>query len=215
MLKCLVTFGDSWPCGSELLSPNKDSFPVLIADILGIKSINLSVAGTSIDQALHRLLNLSLDNQLDWRHTLVLFCLTGISRSMHIDNFQTKEIHPHVNTPAAVAYYKYIHSKELDQFNYIRNVLSAQQYCGLKESQILFVNNWDKMPEHGAIDRKLFYNKTLTEILNIEQRLDDDGVNFENLSKHEYVTPNQCHPNVYGHRKIAEELSNWIKEKTK
>ena len=112
-----------------------------------------------------------------------------------------------------IAYYKYIHSNELDQFNRIRNVLSAQQYCNMIGSKILFVNNWDKTSKHRAIDQSLFYNKTLTEILNIGRRSDDTGVDWYNASKHEYILPNQCHPNISGHQKIADELSNWIKEK--
>lgn len=213
MLKYLVTVGDSRPAGAELVSPEKESFPVLISNILGVKSINLAEQGTSIDQALYKLLNASIDNLVDWEHTLILFCCTGISRSMYINNSQTKEIHPQVKKPVSIAYYKYIHSKELDQFNYIRNVLAAQQYCCIKKSHILFVNNWDRLSDHNIIDQNLFYHKTLTEILNVQQALDDDGIDYENLSRHEYIIPNQDHPNALGHGKIAEELSNWIKEK--
>jgi hypothetical protein len=205
-----VTIGDSWPAGAELTDPN-NSFPVLIARKLSVESVNLAEPATSADQALYRLLNTSSD--IDWQRTLVLFCLTCISRSMNIDYFHPREIYPGSKTPASIAYYKYIHSNELDQFNRIRNILSAQQYCNMIGSKILFVNNWDKTSKHRAIDQSLFYNKTLTEILNIGRRSDDTDVDWYNLPKHEYILPNQCHPNISGHQKIADELSNWIKEK--
>lgn len=208
-LQHLVTIGDSWPAGAEL--ENLDcAFPCLIGKQLGIESINLSQPATSADQAVYTLLHNNLS--VAWNDTLILFCLTGISRSMYIDS-QPREIHPMGEVPASVAYYKYIHSAELDQFNRIRNVLAAQQYCNTKGCKILFVNNWDKTPKHSAIDQSLFYNKTLTEILNIGEKLDDTDLDWYNLSKHEYIQPHQCHPNITGHILIADELSCWIKEK--
>lgn len=210
ILKHLVTIGDSWPAGAELTNTD-DAFPLLVAQQLNIESINLAEPATSADQALYRLINQELD--IDWNHTLILFCLTGISRSMFIRHFALREIHPTSELPASTAYYKYIHSDELDKFNRIRNILSAQYYCTMQGSKILFVNNWDKTPKHSAIDQSLFYNKTLTEILNIGHALDDVELDWYNLSRHEYITPNKCHPNIAGHNVIAKELSNWIKEK--
>ncbi len=205
----LVTIGDSWPAGAELQNL-KDSFPSLLADHLELESINLSQPATSTDQALHRLLHAT--ENINWDKTLILFCLSGISRSMYIDD-QPREIHPTSGALIANVYYKYIHSDKLDRFNRIRNILSAQHYSNVVKSRILFVNNWDKTPEHRAIDQTLFYNKTLTEILDIGQKLDDVDLNWNNLSKHKFISPNQCHPNVSGHSLIAEELGIWIKEK--
>lgn len=204
----LVVFGDSWPAGAELESPATDAFPTLIANQLGIELTNLAEPGTSIDQAVYKLLQTSLN----FESALILFCLTGISRSMYIDG-RPREIHPTADNPRSVAYYKYIHSTELDKFNCIRNVLSVQQHCQALGYQVLFVNNWDKVPKHSAINENLFYNKTLTEILNINQNLDSNGLDWYNLSQHKYIIPNKCHPNTDGHSIIATELSSWIKEK--
>ena len=202
----LLTVGDSWPAGAEL-DHKSFTFPALISKQLGLESVNLAEQATSADQALYRLLNATLNNEV-----LVLFCLTGISRSMTI-NRQPRELHPTANTPESTAYYKYIHSDELDQFNRIRNILAAQQFCHSKGSRVLFVNNWDKTPKHSAIDQTLFYNKTLVEILNIAHRMDDADLDWYNLSTHEYILPNKCHPNTSGHCIIADELSCWLKEK--
>lgn len=209
-VKILVTIGDSWPAGAELQN-TACAFPNLIANNLEIESINLAEPGTSADQALYKLLNLSLD--IDWQHTLLLFCLTGITRSMYIDNSCPKEIHPMAKTTVAQFYYKYIHSNQLDQFNRMKNILSAQQYCAKKGCELLFVNNWDSAPNHNLIDQSKFYNKTLIEILNINQKLDDKKLDWNLISQHEFIKPNTCHPNETGHQKIAKELSQWIKEK--
>ena len=202
----LLTVGDSWPAGAEL-NDKSLAFPKLISNQLGLESINLAVQGTSADQALYRLLNATLNNEV-----LVLFCLTGISRSMII-NREPRELYPNSGAPESVAYYKYIHSDRLDQFNRVRNILAAQQFCHSKASRVLFVNNWDETPKHSAIDQTLFYNKTLVEILNIAHRMDDADLDWYNLSTHKYISPNTCHPNISGHSIIANELSSWLKEK--
>ena len=202
----LLTVGDSWPAGAEL-HDKSCAFPALISEQLELESVNLAEQATSADQALYQLLNATLNNEV-----LVLFCLTGISRSMTI-NRKPRELHPTASTPASVAYYKYIHSNELDQFNRIRNIMAAQQFCQAQGSRVLFVNNWDKTPKHSAIDQTLFYNKTLVEILNIAHRMDDTDLDWYNLSTHEYISPNKCHPNISGHSIIADELSSWLKEK--
>ncbi len=208
-VKNLVTFGDSWPAGAELQWPREASFPVQIAEYLEIKSLNLAVSGTSADQSVYHLLNYP---GIKWSDTLVLFCLTGITRSMYFDK-KDQEIHPMSSDTVSMAYYKYIHSNELDQFNRIRNILTVQQYCQSMGSKVLFVNNWDKTPDHHSIDSNLFYNKTLTKILNIEHNFDSNDVTWHTIKQHQYIHPNQCHPNADGHLIIANELTTWIKKK--
>jgi len=183
---------------------------VRIANQLGIESLNLAEEATSADQALHKLLN--LDTVINWKETLILFCLTGISRSMFITD-RPRELYPMDNTPTAIAYYKYIHSKELDWFNRVRNILCAQQYSQQIGSSILFVNNWDPAPVHKAIDQNQFYFQTLTEMLGITHDFDRTILYNKNLRHHQYVFPNGGHPNIAGHDIIAKKLSNWIKEK--
>lgn len=202
----LLTIGDSWPAGAEL-EDKSFAFPTLIANQLEMESVNLSEQASSADQALYRLLNAKVTNEV-----LVLFCLTGISRSMII-NKRPRELHPTTDTPESTAYYKYLHSDELDQFNRIRNILAAQQFCQDSGSRVLFVNNWDKTPKHSAINQTLFYTKTLVEILNIAHNLDAADLDWYKLSTHEHISPNKCHPNARGHSIIANELSCWLKEK--
>lgn len=209
-MRNLVTFGDSWPAGEELQFPNVDSFPAKIAEYLEINSLNLSVPGTSADQAVHRLLGYQPEH--DWADTLVLFCLTGITRSIYF-NKTDQEIHPRSSDPVSRAYYKYIHSDELDQFNRIRNILTVQQYCQFKGCKVLFVNNWDELTNNYSIDSSLFYNKTLTKILNINSNIDKTEFGWHGLRQHQYIQPNLSHPNVSGHLTIANELTIWIKEK--
>lgn len=210
-LRCLLTIGDSWPAGDELDNPKSHAFPVIVAKELGIESLNLAEPATSSDQSFYKLLNLP-DSITDWKQTLVLFCLTGISRSMVIDNGPV-ELYPANTTSRDIAYYKYIQSDELDIFNRIKIILCAQQFCRWRGCSILFVNNWDATPTHKVIDQSLFYHKTLLQILNIPyigKKLEPD---FRYIRSNKFIAPNVSHPNVNGHAVIAKELINWIKEK--
>lgn len=208
-VKKLLVFGDSWPAGAELKQPDTECFPYVIAQQLGLELKNYARGGTSTEQALHRLLN-DVD---DWDNSIVLFCLTGISRSMIIENKQnTTELHPLVSTPASDAYYKYIQSDDLDEFNRIRNVLAVQQCCWQKKSKCLFVSNWNPLPTHSMIDLAKFYPKTLTEILDLSKNSDTQFWTSRELNS-KYVKPNYGHPNALGHMHIGSVLSDWIKEK--
>lgn len=208
-VKNLLVFGDSWPAGEELANPGNSCFPYVISQKLGLELKNYSQPSTSIDQALHRMLH-DVD---DFGESIVLFCLTGKSRSMIIrDRDETLELHPLVATPASTAYYKYIHSDKLDEFNRIRNILAAQQFCSQKKIECLFVSNWDPLPMHPAINLKNFYSKTLTEIINLSVKdQHTPWTRQDRLSK--FIFPNSCHPNDGGHLIIGNALSEWIKEK--
>ena len=204
----LLVFGDSWPAGAELTHPETECFPYVIAQQLGLKLKNYSCSSTSTEQALHRLLN-DVD---DWDNSIVLFCLTGISRSMIIRNKHTVELHPLMSTPVTDAYYKYIQTDELDEFNRLRNVLATQQVCLQKKSRCLFVSNFNPLPTHPMIDLTNFYPKTLTEILNLTKTSDKEFWTNHDLNS-DYVKPSVAHPNALGHMHIGSVLGNWIKEK--
>lgn len=208
-VKNILVFGDSWPAGEELQDPATHCFPYVISQNLSLNLRNYSQPATSIDQALYRMLN----DVVDFDQSIVLFCLTGMSRSMIIkDRDEPLELNPLVPTPASSAYYKYIHSDKLDQFNRIKNILAAQQFCLQKKVKCLFVSNWDPIPDHRAIDLTKFYSKTLTEIINLSTK--DDTTPWtqkDMLSK--FIFPNGGHPNKDGHAVIGNVLSKWIKEK--
>lgn len=211
-LKKLLVFGDSWPNGQELENPTRDSFPVLLADLVEFESIeNFSKPSTSVDQAVYEFINAI--NNLDtatYDYT-ILFCLTGSDRSMYMSGKNTMEIHPYNTDAISKAYYLYIHSDELAKFNLIRNILLVQEMCNNRNIPVYFVSNWNSVPEHDLITACIF-DKTLVGILgmvNFDDPVVSDGP-FAQLKQSNYVLPNDCHPNPAGHKKIAEELANWI-----
>lgn len=215
-LQHLVTVGDSWPAGAELApiwhkEHHPDCFPNQIAQRLQVQSHNLAVSATSIDQALHQLLYNQLS--IDWSSTVVLFCLTGMSRSMYMDSQgRTCELHPQAQHMPAKVYYRYLHSDQFDHFNRARNMLAAAQFCHSKGCDILFVSNWDPIEPDSITAGLKVYPHTLTAVLNIDTDFDRGKLGLTDLHLNPYVKPNYMHPNTAGHTRLADELAAWIKE---
>jgi len=207
-MKKLLVFGDSWPFGSELENYQQDCFPALMEEILKIPVENNSLPGTSIDHMVHKFLDLVKKDQL--AECGILFCLTGISRSMIFKGNTLKEIHPSRNDIESETYYAYIFSWELAEFNFLKNCLLVQYICKTLKIPLYFVTNWYDVPESPLLDKSNFYSKSLIEIFGIDSMKTKFDYFWSSVEKNEYFYPNKYHPNEKGHRLIAKELSEWI-----
>ena len=221
-LKRLVTFGDSWPAGAEL-SNVRDAFPVQIAKILNIEYFNAAVPATGIDQACYYFLQ-DLNNYkpdtYNWFDKsnrfddIILFCLSGSTRSWHFKDGTDKETTPLNKTIESKMYYSYLYTDKLAEINLIKNVIIVQQLCKSNNIPCYIVTNWEKLPDNQHIDQKFVYNKTLLGILGLGHLDPDDNHELDlsgDFKTSPYIYPNISHPNILGHKIIAEELANWIK----
>ena len=209
MIKQLVTFGDSWPAGSEINKQYENlslRFPELVASNLNIESTNLAESSTSFEGAVYKFLN-CINTFVD-SSTAILFCLSGLDRQICFQEDKIYELHPAINDTVTLNYYSHIYSKSLGEHNRIRSVLLVQELCRRFAIPVFFVNNWNDSPKHLLIDQHNFMKTSLVEILG--------GQNVErgNLNKGDqiYMMP-RGHPNLMGHQVIATEITNWIKEK--
>jgi hypothetical protein len=210
MTKCLLTFGDSWPAGSELDARcNDQRFPELVARALGLGSINLAEPATSIDHAV-----LNLIQRTDLADSMVLFCVTAKERGMYFDGGQRVELHPQHTQLPSVSYYSYLYSDKLGEYNRIKNVLLVQEICNRLNVPVRFVCNWNHPPQHALIDPDLFYPQSLVEILGIAN-FEDDSSFYSTRGCSPYINPNLGHPNLAGHRLIADTLTAWIQSTIK
>ena len=208
----LVVFGDSWPAGGELQAPTVDAFPELLSKKLNLRLVNLSQGGTSIDQAVVRFLDNS--DKLQNSNSAVLFCLTSIARSMYFSNEHTVEIHPTDTNPTSLNYYKYIHSKQLSEFNLIRNMLLIQELCNRFGTPVFFVFNWNDTVHHSLLDQNLVCPESLFNMLDLQNIEQESNKNFSTqLKLSKYIAPNIAHPNIEGHHVLSAKIYNWIKEK--
>lgn len=206
MISRLVTFGDSWPAGSELDARcSNQRFPELVASSLGLDSVNLAEPGTSMDHAVFNLLQ-----RTDLSDSMVLFCVTARERGMRFDGNQRVELHPQHKDLASVSYYSHVYSQELGEHNRIKNTLLVQEICARLGVPLHFVCNWNHPPQHPLIKPDLFHPQSLVEILGLANFEDDDNFYYTRECS-PYIRPNLGHPNLSGHQLIADTLTQWIR----
>ena len=210
-MKQILIFGDSWPSGEEL-SGNEKSFPILLSDNYQFECKRYCQPSTGIP---HLILQLerALADGIN-KDTHALFCLSSASRSITFQNNQWQEIHARGTDVHANAYFKYIHSKELEDFSANCYILALQKMC--QEFGILdhYISCWSHLNLYlPGIDKSKFLNEgktTLVDILGcgISSSFINDVVVD---SEHYTIQPNICHPNAIGHRIIAEKIADWLK----
>jgi hypothetical protein len=207
-MKKLVVFGDSWPAGAELTDPGQYCFPSLIGNLLNLQVDNQSQPGTSADQSVLRFLNYDLNN------CSVLFCFTSYTRYIRFDNSQDLEVHPNNKDLASLNYYTQFYSDELGKFNFLKNILIVQGVCKSLNIPVYCITNWNTVPDHKLIDSNTFYKKSLFEILGMTNVTTESAKEYDfrlqMLRNKQYIYPNSSHPNINGHKLIAEELASWI-----
>jgi hypothetical protein len=231
MSKVFLAFGDSWPAGIKL-EDKSVAFPVLIANNLGMESNNLSEPATSIEHAVMALLHF-LENTYDANDEYIaLCCLTDSSRNMIwepnvgriIDppktfwapSCFTREIQINNPHPSVAQYYKYIQTDRMDLYNYTKNIIFFQTMCDKFGIKLFFVNNFDMIDLQFKLTKDIvMYGKTLREIVKSSNYKETVDVNkeFQNRTDESKQYIDQAgHPSIDGHKQIANELTEWIKD---
>lgn len=200
-MKKLLVFGDSWPWGADLKNPESDAFPILLANKLNLECVNLSRRATSIDHAVDAFLKTNLTD------SVVLFCVTGYSRSMYFNGEYVCEIHP--KDKDMEWYYTRVYSDELGQLNRLKNCLLIQEICNNEGIPVYFVSNWDQIPSHKLLDPTRWSPKTLIQMIGANNYNLDGHVDWKKVGRKNMVD-SSSHPDETGHKLIAEELHKWI-----
>lgn len=192
----VVTFGDSWPDGAELM-PGEQPYGKLIADYYQCEFINLAESATSIDHMILQL-NSLLEKSLTGSICAVFF-LTDIARSIYWNTHGQAEELQWRNTN----YLKHLYSDQLSNFRANQALLSLQRMCEKYQLKDFYVVGWTKFPiTLKGIDLNKLYqsgNKTCVNMFN------DTGID-----PMEYFKPSISHPNQLGHQQIAKTLIQWI-----
>ena len=206
MQKKLVTFGDSWPWGAEL-SASEKPFGYWIAEELGYEFENCAEEGTSIE---HMVLQLQRYVAKNKQPTTAVFFITNPIRTMHYQGQQWLTYRPTgQRSPGHEAYYKYVQSDKLDYHRAQVFVLALQRICEQYKINDYYIEGWTNMTwDYAGIDTNKMYPKTATHILDVD--LNPKTSEISKYQQSEYIKPNKYHPNELGHKKIAEELLQWI-----
>ena len=207
-MKKLVTFGDSWPAGAELLA-GENPYGVILSNLLSLNFENHSKSATSNEQMI-----LQLERYIESpgysNQTVAVFFITSTARTCLIDfDGVDKEIYPWADQSRgshAHAWYKFFHTPLQDQFRTRLAILALQRICNLYNIDDYYFVGWDKIDlDFPGIDKTKIYDKTCAELFGAPCEHE-----FTLAGDNQYVHPNNCHPNQKGHVLIAETLAKWI-----
>jgi hypothetical protein len=230
-------FGDSWPIGSELGSPNDNfdsqtfpnvligrdnptkAFPHLVSKYKNTPYINFAKGGSSIDYALYSLLNFC-KNKIDKNVKYTAFlCLTAQTRGFGILYSQNKFID-----------YNYSDDRndlktDLDMCIY-ESVIALNCFyllCNKFNIDCKFIPIFCDLiiPEHMEhifiADEAVITVKSLVELTfgtpfleNNFSTISPDSDTLTGIGSLEWVRPNLSHPNMMGHRKLAYKIIELI-----
>lgn len=204
----LATFGDSWPAGFG----SKISYGEILKTLIGADEfVNMSKIATSNEHMLLQLNDFVRSNNNDQK-TIAVFFLTSPTRSLYYDQGNPRELYPwddESTGPQNYAYYKYLHSMELEHFRSNQTVLALQRICEQNSIKDYYLAGWHRFDlSWPGIDRsKIWKDGQETAADWIGAMTDGDRISWKDCDA---VIPNDCHPNEKGHQIIAEKLSQWL-----
>jgi hypothetical protein len=208
----LLVFGDSFPAGADL-EELSDRFPVLVANQLQRNLIDFSKGSTSIDHMVWELMQY-LKHNIPADDTIALICITDPSRTLYFDDNELVEITPHTNSNVSNAYFKYVHSSRLEQFNWEKNLGYMNYACRTHNIKAYFINNWTQLYDLSDIVDKS-YEQSICGLLGADLREWDGRPGFNPFYEEIVKTKNKYfdekyHPNKEGHKLIAQHIVKWI-----
>lgn len=209
----VVTFGDSWPYGTEL-PIGGETYGQIIANYYHAEFKNYSKPATSNKHQILQLKNFITENK-DLNDNIAIFFMTSIARSLHIDYDETAvTVRPTRNFSEGdrnYYYYKYFHTPSSEQFDFYTTVLSLQRMCSQHNIKDFYIAGWQKPDcNFPGIDKSKIYqfgDTNCTEMFGYF-----GGDEFDQDPTNKFVFPNVCHPNQLGHQTIAENLIAWIEQ---
>lgn len=205
----MLTFGDSWPAGVELQS-NEIPFGQCLANLLNCEFQNCSVGATPIE---HMVIQLDQYLKTSYRTTdkiCAIFFITNYNRTLVWNEKGVHGIFPWANDSNELAriYFKYFQFNDLDKFRANMAILALQKICSDHNIDDRYIVGW-RTPgfDYSGINCTKFYPKMASELMGITG---DEEFSFQHRNN-PYVYPNNCHPNQLGHKLIANNLYEWIK----
>ena len=207
------------------------TFAKLVSDYFGAECINLGQPGISND--LLPLILFENINNIDAQNDTVFFCLTSHHRvSMLNDKKHPLTVLPSIQDtsrrdnehPHWKEWYKYFDTENNQIFNYERNLNLLFHWCKSQQINFYFVNSFTTVNESifdltYPANWLLPKNQSLSNFIFPVTDIEFGGIVLEDRSWlteaqwrdqqqaiDEYIKPCFCHPNLLGHKKIAQEI---------
>ena len=230
-------FGDSWVYGDELSDNDRhtNTFAKLVSDYYQASCVNLAICGSSVNSVTYELIK-NID-KIDPLTDVIFFGLTSNIRTSLFDNdlknllpsgYTKHNIHPYVNE-----WYRYFDTPKQRVYNYDCNINLLYLLCKDRGINCYFFNIFTLLDSHmfnvipaekWLIRRTQCIAEYILPVIDITTHglimddcpeiTSDQWIQQEVYVKN-YIRPCYSHPNVQGHKKIAEELIKCLNYKTK
>jgi len=215
MKKVLVTFGDSWPEGTELNQMLEKPYGYFLSNHLSCDVfLNYGQGGTSNEHMISQ-----LREYLDKKHqsnsqVIAVFHLTNPARTVHLPsnflhvyNKDQQICNNHFFKQIFCNFYD--DKKENMRTNATLTVL--QSWCKAHNIADFYFSGWVKYPKwvpEVDVDKIWAQGKeTAADWFGAHEFNCEHLINVQN---NEYIKPNFAHPNQLGHQLIAKKLAEWI-----
>lgn len=232
-------FGDSWICGDELelVVPMDErgnyTFPNLIGQQFDAETVNLGVSGSSIDAIPFWFKDIvdvvrpedTVFFALTAPHRTTLFDAQGLPKHI-LPGSAYNQVHPYLHH-----WFKYFDSEPQRAFNYDRTVNLLYLWCKKLNIRCWFFNLFTTGPESifdltpecvWLLPRDHCVSEFIMPVNGDSQGfvvsndspfLTDYQWQTQKECLDKYVRPGYCHPNLSGHRLIADQLVQKLQEK--
>jgi hypothetical protein len=228
MRTLLVAFGDSWTFGSELDIPREDPWVKHLADMLDVDYVNMGTPASSIGYLSKQLFDFIKENpNVEQRKIIFMIGLTGLTRYLSYNNagqefvnitpeavYSTSNIHVSGRPPECIDYmsqlaqltYKQVEDPVYNEFIAVQTITLFQQFCNYNEIDCAFFSYFD-MPTFSNFGHMItddcIYPTTIT------QALTGSKYAIPAIRSNEYFEGKLFHPNILGHKRIAELLRDF------
>ncbi len=208
----LVTFGDSWPYGSELAA-NEQPYGAILSTLLESEHYtNCACPATSNEHMILQLDQYAKQHSSVEGHVAVFF-ITYPGRSLLLDyNGKQLEVRPDANAhkdSRQYLYFKHFHTPLQEQFKTHQTMLALQRMSAELKLNDYYIVGW--VPsinfDFPGIDKNKIYDQGQTTCADMLNMPGDFELEIRNSP---YVNKGCCHPNQAGHTIIAHKLYKWI-----
>lgn len=208
----LVVFGCSWSYGVGV-DPAQNFGSVLSKMLNSSKFINYSIPGSSNNRSILQLLEYAKKN-IDVSGHIAIFSITTAWRSALIKKSgSVLDIIQHTSDsdPVIKMWMNEFTSIQKVQFELHKNIITMQQICKHYQIKDFYIRAWEYQNLNlPGIDQSKIFPTTCAQLFGFTDT--QDYINHMFSENNQYLR--MCgHPNSDGHKKIAETLYHWIKDK--
>lgn len=208
MSKYVVNFGDSWAHAADIDQRREHGYANVVAKELGYNLLDYSIPSTGIARMVLQFQNFVEQEYNSDNEYIALFFVTAVERLTLFRDQQPFDIWPQ----SFEDFYSQWYSDQLGEYNANTSLITLQTMCRLRNIQDVYVLGWQNPMLWPEIDKTKFVDNAKS---CVAQQFGGQGINplYDLISKKDstYLIPNNWHPNINGHKFIANAILQHLK----